>query len=149
MTVEHSAEYLAVATKEVTMKTTRMAELAALVSTNTTKIDHYLRSHSLPSPSFDVNAPSDLGIPPEATEIDDARKAALEASIELQDLLQGPTSLLRPVVCILGASTALSAPNCHPRPYLSYSSTAQAFKPYTNTRLPSKFPSMGQSLSHN
>lgn len=81
------------------MSSTRIAELAAIVSTNTTKIDDYLISHNLPSPSFDVDHPADLGIPLEAIDIDDARRAALEASMELQDLLQGPTSLLRPVVC--------------------------------------------------
>jgi hypothetical protein len=88
--------------KEPDMSVTRMAELVALVSTNTSRIDQYLESHGLPSPSFDVDCPRDLGIPTEATEIEDARKAALEASIELQDLLQGPTSLLRPVVCSPG-----------------------------------------------
>ena len=85
------------------MGTTRMAHLAALISSNTAKIDMYLKSQGLPSPSFDVDAPNDLGIPPEATDIDDVRKSALEASIELQDLLQGSTSLLRPVVCSLRA----------------------------------------------
>lgn len=80
------------------MGTTRMAQLAVLISTNTAKVDMYLESHGLPSPSFDVDAPTDLGIPQEATDVDDARKAALEASIELQDLLQGSTSLLRPVL---------------------------------------------------
>ena len=80
------------------MTTTRTAQLVNIISTNTAKVDEYLASRSLPSPSFHVDAPDDLGIPPEAIEIDDARRAALEASIELQDLLQGPTSLLRPVV---------------------------------------------------
>ncbi|KAM0797379.1 O-methyltransferase [Usnea florida] len=79
------------------MGTTRIAQLAALISSNTAKVDLYLKSQGLPPPSFDVDAPNDLGIPPQATDIDDARKAALEASIELQDLLQGSTSLLRPV----------------------------------------------------
>lgn len=85
--------------KKAAMSSTRIAELATSVSTNTAKVDEYLKSHSRPSPSFDVDHPADLGIPPEAIDIDNARKAALEASIELQDLLQGPTSLLRPVVC--------------------------------------------------
>lgn len=85
--------------KKAAMSITRIAELATSVSTNTAKVDEYLKSHSRPSPSFDVDHPADLGIPPEAIDIDNARKAALEASIELQDLLQGPTSLLRPVVC--------------------------------------------------
>lgn len=91
------------------MNSTRIAELAAIISTNTAKIDDYLRSHGLPSPSFDVDHPADLGIPGEAIDIDNARKSALEASIELQDLLQGPTSLLRPVVCYSTAKYSISS----------------------------------------
>lgn len=79
--------------------TSRIAELSAIISTNTAKVDEYLKSHSLPSPSFGEDHPADLGIPPDAVEIDNARNVALEASIELQDLLQGPASLLRPIVC--------------------------------------------------
>ncbi|MCJ1424779.1 hypothetical protein MMC29_002667 [Sticta canariensis] len=83
------------------MSSTRIAKLAAIVSTNTAKIDHYLTSHGLPSPSFDVNHPADLGIPPEAIDIVHARRVAFEASMELQDLLQGPILLLRPVHYLL------------------------------------------------
>ena len=80
--------------------TTRIAELAALIATNTAKVDEYLRSHSQPSPSFDVDSPARLGISAEATEIEEARILAIEASIELQDLLQGPENLLGPSVCV-------------------------------------------------
>ena len=83
------------------MRATRIAELSAIISSNTSKVDEYLKAQGKPSPSFDVDAPGDLGIPPEAVEIEQSRKAALEASLELSDLLQGPTSLLRPVVRIL------------------------------------------------
>ena len=83
------------------MQATRIAELSAIISSNTLKVDEYLKTHGRPSPSFDVDAPCDLGIPPEAVEIEQSRRAALEASLELSDLLQGPTSLLRPVVRIL------------------------------------------------
>ena len=87
-----------------------MAQLAAVTSTNTAKVDNYLESHGLPGPSFDVDAPLDLGIPQEATDIEDARKVTLEATIELQDLLQGSTSLLRPVVCGEGAGSLSLVP---------------------------------------
>ena len=80
------------------MASSRITELAAIISTNTAKVEAYLKSQGIPSPSFGINAPqNNLGIPKEATEIDDARRAALAASIELQDLLQGPTACLRPV----------------------------------------------------
>lgn len=96
-----------------TLSSTRIAELTAVVLTNTAKIDDYLESHGLPSPSFAVEHPADLGIPPEAIDIDNARNAALEASIELQDPPQGPTSLLRPVVCYFSAKHSAS-PKCSP-----------------------------------
>jgi hypothetical protein len=68
------------------------------VSINTAKVEAYLRAHGIPSLSFDANAPLDFGIPKEAVEIDNARRAALAASIELQDLLQGPAACARPVM---------------------------------------------------
>lgn len=80
------------------MAPSRIAELASIIASKTAKVDEYLQSHDRPSPSFDVDCPPDLGIPPDATEIEEARMEAIEASIELQELLQGPASLLRPIV---------------------------------------------------
>ncbi|CAG8957850.1 hypothetical protein HYFRA_00000190 [Hymenoscyphus fraxineus] len=80
------------------MAPNRITELASIISLNTAKVDEYLEKHNKPTPSFNINAPLDLGIPPEAPEIEAARKKALAASIELQDLLQGPTACLRPVL---------------------------------------------------
>lgn len=79
------------------MAPSRIAELASIIARKTAKVDEYLQSHDRPSPSFDVDCPPDLGIPPHATEIEEARMEAIEASIELQELLQGPASLLRPI----------------------------------------------------
>lgn len=69
----------------------RIAELAAAVAQHTQKIDDYLAANRLPYPSFDVHGPADLGLPPE---IEQSRTAALQASQELNDLLQGPRDLL-------------------------------------------------------
>lgn len=80
------------------MASNRINEFASIISINTTKIDEYLQSQGIPTPSFDVNAPLAFGIPPDATEVEDSRRKALAASIELQDLLQGPTACLRPVL---------------------------------------------------
>jgi hypothetical protein len=80
------------------MESTRITELAAIISSNTAKVNTYLKSNNIPSPSFNIDAPLNLGIPKEATEIDNARRLALAATIELQDLLQGPTACLRPVL---------------------------------------------------
>ena len=96
--------------------TSRIAELSAIISTNTAKVDEYLKSHNRPSPSFGEDHPADLGIPPDAVEIDNARNAALEASIELQDLLQGPASLLRPIVCFPIEKNAQLLPPAAPLP---------------------------------
>ena len=73
----------------------RISELAALVSSNTDRVNHYLASKALPSPSFDENGPVDLKLSPE---IEQARIAAIDASTELQALLLGPIDLLRPIV---------------------------------------------------
>ena len=78
------------------MLSTKIVELAALVQTNTAKLDGYLQEHSLPSPSFDEDGPVDLSI--ESDEIQKARVMAMEASLELYDLLLGPALCLRPVV---------------------------------------------------
>ena len=79
------------------MSSSRITELAALVQANTAKVDSYLRERGLPLPSFDVDGPVDFKI--ESDEIQEARTAAMEASLELHDLLLGPSMCLRPVVC--------------------------------------------------
>lgn len=79
----------------------RIAELAALIAENTAKVDDFLREKGLATPSFDVDAPAHVPIPPEATEIETARRIAMEAATELTDLLSGSTALLRPQVRLL------------------------------------------------
>ncbi|KAH6679301.1 putative O-methyltransferase [Halenospora varia] len=75
----------------------RILELSTIISQSTTKISTYLSATNLPHPSFSEDAP--LTILPEGTsapEIEEARIAAVEASIELQQLLQGVDALLTP-----------------------------------------------------
>lgn len=69
----------------------RVAELAATVAQNTQLIDSYLADKDLPYPSFDATGPTDLGLPPD---LDEARVAVLQATQELNDLLQGPRNLV-------------------------------------------------------
>ena len=78
------------------MVLTRIAELAAQIQESTTKVDNYLQSKDLPSPSFDEDGPVDFGI--ESEEIAKAREKAREASLQLHDLLLGPVLCLRPIV---------------------------------------------------
>lgn len=69
----------------------RIAELAATVATHTDRVDSYLSKEGLPHPSFEANGPGDLKLPPE---IEQSRSMVIEASQELNDLLQGPRNLL-------------------------------------------------------
>lgn len=69
----------------------RIAELAAAVAQHTQRIDNYLSEKRLPYPSFDADGPADLGLPPD---LEQSRTVALQASQELNDLLQGPRDLL-------------------------------------------------------
>ena len=69
----------------------RIAGLAAAVAHHTKRVDDYLSEHNLPQPSFDVNSPTDLQLPPD---IEASRIAVLRASQELNDVLQHPRDLL-------------------------------------------------------
>ncbi|KAF2491084.1 putative O-methyltransferase [Lophium mytilinum] len=69
----------------------RIAELAAAVAHHTQRIDRYLAENRLPYPSFDADGPANLGLPPD---LEQSRTAALQATQELNDLLQGPRDLL-------------------------------------------------------
>lgn len=81
------------------MSSSRITELATLVQANTAKVDQYLQENNLPFPSFDEQGPVDFKI--ESDEIQNARTVAMEASLELHDLLLGPSMCLRPVVCAI------------------------------------------------
>ena len=76
----------------------RIAELATQIAENTTKVDDYIAANGIPSPSFDADGPTDLVM--QSPEIEKARLAAIGASMELQDLLQGPVACLRPAVSV-------------------------------------------------
>jgi len=69
----------------------RIAELSALVASHTKQIDDYLAKEGLPQPTFDASGPADLHLPPQ---LEKARVAVIQATQELNDLLQGPRELL-------------------------------------------------------
>jgi hypothetical protein len=69
----------------------RIAELATTVAHHTQRVDNYLAERGLPCPSFEVDGPVDLALPPE---IEESRTVVLQASQELNDLLQGPRNLI-------------------------------------------------------
>ncbi len=64
----------------------RIAQLAATITTNVAKIDEILAANDIPSPSFDETAAAN-SIPDDAT---DARDLVLDAATELGDLLRDP-----------------------------------------------------------
>lgn len=78
------------------MASTKIAELAAQIQENTAKVDRYLQSRELPSPSFHEDGPVDFNI--EDEKVQEAREIALDSSLELHQLLLGPALCLRPVV---------------------------------------------------
>ena len=69
----------------------QIAVLAEQIAEGTKSIDSYLKSNGLPTPSFDVDGPSDLRL---TKELQDAKAAIIGATQELQELLLGPQMLL-------------------------------------------------------
>lgn len=75
----------------------RIVELAKQILANTEKVDGHLKSNNLLQPSFDIDGPLKMEL--EVKEAKAAHISAIEASMELQDLLLGTKTLLSPVVC--------------------------------------------------
>ncbi|KAI1385143.1 putative O-methyltransferase [Hypoxylon trugodes] len=69
----------------------RIAELSAVVAAHTHLIDTYLAENALPYPSFEADGPTELGLP---AELEESRALVLQATQELNDLLQTPRDLL-------------------------------------------------------
>ena len=77
------------------MADTRIVQLATDIIKNTTKVDAYLNVKGLPTPSFHEDGPVDFGI--ESEDISRAREKAIDASLELHNLLLGPSLTVRPI----------------------------------------------------
>ncbi|RYP62665.1 hypothetical protein DL770_009552 [Monosporascus sp. CRB-9-2] len=73
----------------------RIIQLSSLIATETAKVNDFLTSNNLPTPSLDEGALLSLPIPEEAIDIKAARLAVIEACSELKDLMTGPKELLR------------------------------------------------------
>lgn len=107
-----------------TATTTRVAELATRIQQGTSRIDEYLQKKHLPAPSFDEDGPVELGLP---SDLDNTRIEVIDASLELHQLLLGPSSCLRPTVCIPDRLTHLKPLN------IALSVTGLPFRRSTNT----------------
>ncbi|CAJ2505647.1 Uu.00g130410.m01.CDS01 [Anthostomella pinea] len=76
------------------MATSRIAELADNIATNTSKLNGYLVANGLPSPSFDIDGPSDTLVPKNELDIEAARVAIIDDTQELRRLVLGPREYL-------------------------------------------------------
>lgn len=79
------------------ISSTRILRLAETILAQTQILNSHIRDHNLQEPSFDEDGPVDA-IEPSTPEIQAARTAALEATIELRQLLEGPVKALLPEV---------------------------------------------------
>ena len=70
---------------------TRICQLAAIISDNTYKFDKYISTSGQIALSFDKDTPTNLEVPKDNAE---ARDAVMEASEELQALMLGPLVFL-------------------------------------------------------
>ncbi|KAI1110206.1 S-adenosyl-L-methionine-dependent methyltransferase [Nemania sp. NC0429] len=76
------------------MATSRIVELASRIASNTAKINDYLLSQNLPTPSFDVDGPRETLIPKDEVSIEAARVAIIDDTLELRRLVLGPREYL-------------------------------------------------------
>ncbi|GME33715.1 putative o-methyltransferase family 2 protein [Neofusicoccum parvum] len=73
----------------------RLTELTATIQAETAKIEQFLAASGLPGLSFDARAPLDFPVPASNTEMQRARRAVINATQELHDLMVGPTESVR------------------------------------------------------
>lgn len=70
---------------------TRITKLAELIKSNTERVDNYLNAKGLTTPSFDIDAPAELRLPPD---VEQARQVVLDSTDELHRLILGPKQYL-------------------------------------------------------
>ncbi|KAI8631275.1 S-adenosyl-L-methionine-dependent methyltransferase [Xylariaceae sp. FL1651] len=68
----------------------RIVELSTCIASNTAKLNEYLNTNLLPTPSFDVSRPLDNLAPKSETDVEQACVAIIEDTVELQFLVLGP-----------------------------------------------------------
>lgn len=73
-----------------------LTKLTISLSANVERVVKHMHLNNIPEPPFHVDGPQELHLQDE--EIEAARISAIETSTEIQDLLLGPTMLLRPIV---------------------------------------------------
>jgi hypothetical protein len=74
---------------------TRLLQLTEIISSQTEKIQEYFTANGLPDLSFDPTSPGDFPVPSSNTEMHEARRAVVNATQELHDLMVGPRETVR------------------------------------------------------
>jgi hypothetical protein len=80
--------------KSIAMVASRIVELANRIAANTNKVNDYLVAHNLPTPSFDLNGAQDTLIPKNELDVELARVAIIDDTLELRRLALGPREYL-------------------------------------------------------
>jgi hypothetical protein len=73
--------------------TSLLVKLSQTIARETEKVDAYFRENSIPTPTFEVDGPSDYPALPD--EIQKARITVIKAAADLKDLMVGPKESLR------------------------------------------------------
>lgn len=73
------------------MSTSSIVDLSARIAANTVKVSNYLAANGLPPPSFGENAPLQGLIPEDALEVQAARMAIIQDTMDLRRLMLGCT----------------------------------------------------------
>lgn len=71
-----------------------ITEIAAIIAENTAVVDEYFSSNGIPTPSFSVDGPARVRIPPTETKVAEAHATVLGATMELHNLMLGPEAML-------------------------------------------------------
>jgi hypothetical protein len=74
-------------------KTTSLIELAKTITTETVKLETFLKENGHPIPSFEVDSP--MNFPKLPDEIKKSREEVLRATKDLEALVTGPTESIR------------------------------------------------------
>jgi hypothetical protein len=72
----------------------RITQLANAIAADTAVVDAYFTAHNIASPSFDVDGPLTVVIPPFEKDVIAAHTRVLGATQELHSLMLGPMAML-------------------------------------------------------
>ncbi|KAF2027953.1 S-adenosyl-L-methionine-dependent methyltransferase [Setomelanomma holmii] len=73
---------------------TRIVELAQAIAADTALVDAYFQANNIPTPSFDIDGPARVAIPPHEKNVAAAHVRVLGATKELHNLILGPMNML-------------------------------------------------------